>query len=177
MAVHDYVRYYADDDIYEDTGEDTGTGAGSGNESGKSSGKDSDPDDKPDIRFRTNEARSGSVMRIILISVFAAAFLGSVIYSLNKRNTMYNKVTSCNQQLNAVEAENVRLQSELDSRMSAKNVEDYAVNELHMQKIDSSQIKYIEIQTGDVVNIPQQDENLWTKISDFFDSCVEYFRG
>ena len=76
-----------------------------------------------------------------------------------------------------MEAENVRLQSELESRMSAKNVEDYAENELGMRKIDSSQIKYIRIQTDDVVDIPQQDEGILAKVRAFFDSCVEYFRG
>ena len=82
-----------------------------------------------------------------------------------------------NNQLELVEAENVRLQSELESRMSAKNVEEYAENELGMKKIDSSQIKYIRIQTDDVVSIPQQDKGLVSKIKGFIDSCVEYFRG
>ena len=46
-----------------------------------------------------------------------------------------------------------------------------------MQKIDSSQIKYIKIQTGDVVSIPAQEKGIAAKIKAFFDRCVEYFRG
>ena len=61
--------------------------------------------------------------------------------------------------------------------MSAKNVDDYAENVLGMKKIDSSQIKYIEIQTDDVVNIPKQDEGVLAKVREIFDRCVEYFRG
>ncbi|MBR6069570.1 MAG: cell division protein FtsL [Ruminococcus sp.] len=123
------------------------------------------------------EAKRGSVFTIILVSALAVVLLGTVIYSLNRRNTMYSKVASLNSELNLAEAENVRLQSELEGKLSAKNIEDYAENVLGMKKIDSSQIKYIEIQTDDVVNIPQQDESILGKVKTFFEHCVEYFRG
>ena len=123
------------------------------------------------------EAKRGSVFTIILVSALAVVLLGTVIYSLNRRNTMYSKVASLNNELNLAEAENVRLQSELEGKLSAKNIEDYAENVLGMKKIDSSQIKYIEIQTDDVVNIPQQDESILGKVKTFFEHCVEYFRG
>lgn len=135
------------------------------------------PKKKPHINMRNTEAKSGSVLSIILVSALAVLLLGTVIYSLDRRNTMYSRVSALNNELNLAEAENVRLQSELDSKMSAKNVEDYAENVLGLQKIDSSQIKYIEIQTDDVVSIPQQDENILAKLKSFFDKCVEYFRG
>lgn len=141
------------------------------------SGERKSSEQREEIRVRHNEARSGSVMKIIFVSVLAVALLGSVIYSLDKRNTMYNKVSALNDQLSLAEAENVRLQSELDSKMSAKNIEEYAENVLGMQKVVSSQITYIKIQTDDVVNIPQQEQGFTAKIKAFFDRCVEYFRG
>ncbi len=131
----------------------------------------------PQIEMRQTEAKSGSVLTIILVSVLAAIMLGAVVYSFDRRNTVYNKVSAKNSELTLMEAENVRLQSELESKMTAKNIEDYAENVLGMQKIDRSQIEYIEIQTDDVVNIPQPQESFGTKIKNFFESCVEYFRG
>ena len=135
------------------------------------------PEARRNIQVRHNEARSGSVLSIVLISLVAAALLGSVIYTLDRRNTVYNRVADLNRQLKLAEAENVRLQSELESKMSAKNVEDYAENVLGMKKMDSSQIKYIKIQTDDVVNIPEQEKGVIAKVKGFFDDCVEYFRG
>jgi cell division protein FtsL len=127
--------------------------------------------------MKRTEVKSGSLFNIILVSALAFVMLGTVIYSLDRRNTMYSKVSSLNNELELAEAENVRLQSELESKMSAKNVEDYAENELGMKKIDSSQIKYIEIQTDDVVSIPKQNEGVLAKVREIFDRCVEYFRG
>ncbi len=123
------------------------------------------------------ESRIGSVIMMILISIIAAGMLGSVIYSLDKRNTMYNRLAVLKNDLKLAEAENVRLQSELDSEMSARNVEDYAENVLGMKKIDSSQIEYIKIRTGDIVSIPAKETDIITKVKKFFDDCVEYFRG
>lgn len=124
-----------------------------------------------------SETKLGSVISIVLISALAAVLLGTVIYSLDRRNTMYSMVAALNEELNLAQAENVRLQTELESKISAKNVEDYAENVLGMKKIDSSQIKYIKIQTDDVVTIPEQDEGLLAKVKKFFNRCVEYFRG
>ena len=135
------------------------------------------PEARKNIQMKHNETKSGSVIAIVLVSVLAAVLLGSVIYTLDRRNTVYNKVTDLNRQLNLAEAENVRLQAELESKMSAKNVEDYAENVLGMKKMDSSQIKYIKIQTDDVVNIPEQEQGIIAKVKGFFDDCVEYFRG
>ncbi len=165
MAERDSVRYYETEDIRADISE------------AKENSDLQQPEKKPHINMRTTETKSGSVFSIILVSALAAAMLGTVIYSLDRRNTMYNKVSALNEELDLAQAENVRLQSELDSKLSAKNVEDYAENVLGMRKIDSSQIKYIEIQTDDVVKIPQQDDSFAAKIKKFFDSCVEYFRG
>lgn len=135
------------------------------------------PAKRPQITMKRTEARSGSVFTIILVSALAVVLLGTVIYSLNRRNTMYSKVSALNNELNLAEAENVRLQSELESKMSAKNIEDYAENVLGMKKIDASQIKYIEIQTDDVISIPEQNESILGKVKSFFEHCVEYFRG
>ena len=166
MAEPDSVRRYYSDTYRAESDDTSGYGV-----------RQNKPDLKPQSSMRNTEAKSGSVFSIIIISVLAALLLGLVINSLNRRNTMYNDVADANNKLSLLEAENVRLQSELESRMSAKNVEEYAENVLNMQKIDSSQIKYIRIQTDDVVSIPQQDEGFFAKVKGFFDRCVEYFRG
>ena len=59
------------------------------------------------------ESKNGSVLTIIFVSLMAAVLFGSVIYTLDSRNTVYNKVTSLNKQLSLAEAENVRMQSEI----------------------------------------------------------------
>lgn len=161
------IRYYNDesyDDADTDETEENGKASNDGSERSK------------EIQMTRNEARSGSLMRIVFVSLLAAALLGSVIYSLDRRNTMYNRVFTVKEKLDSTAAENVRLQSELEGKVSAKRIEEYAKS-LGMEKINSSQINYIKIQTDDVVTIPEQKKGLISKIKSFFDKCVEYFRG
>lgn len=169
----DSLDYYFNGDYLIDEEPPAKTSPG-GNNNGDNGGNDDDDD--ADNTAAVN-SKFGSVLGIIFISVLAAVLLGAVIYSLDKRNSLYNQVSSLNTQLHLSEAENARLQSELESAMSAKNVEDYAENVLGMRKIDSSQIEYIKIRTGDVVTIPEKKESVLTRIKNFFDECVEYFRG
>ena len=169
----DSLDYYFSDDYFDDEfapAEETG-GSGNNNNNNNNNKDENSADNSG------GNSKVGSVLAIIFISVLAAALFGAVIYSLDKRNTLYNQVSSLNTQLHLSEAENVRLQSELESVMSAKNVEDYAENVLGMRKIDSSQIEYIKIRTGDVVTIPEKKESVLTRVKNFFDECVEYFRG
>ena len=46
-----------------------------------------------------------------------------------------------------------------------------------LKKIDPSQIEYVKTQMGDVVSIPEKEDGILTKIKNFFDECVEYFKG
>ena len=133
--------------------------------------------DRSNIAMNESERRAGSAISIFLTAVLSFAMLGSVIYSLDKRNNLYSEIAEKTTELTALEAENVRLQSERDSNMTLKNVEEYAETVLGMQKLDRSQIEYIQIQTEDEVNIPPSDENIWVKIKKIVDECVEYLRG
>ena len=90
---------------------------------------------------------------------------------------MYRKISSANQNLESMQSENVRLQSELESKMTLKNVEEYAVKVLGLQKLNNSQIKYVETQTDDVVEIPEEEKNIFVKVKDKFDKLVEYIFG
>jgi len=65
----------------------------------------------------------------------------------------------------------------IEQKSSQKVVEDYAENVLGMQKLDNAQVEYISLESGNKVEIPEQNENVLKKIKNAFDSFVEYLRG
>ncbi|MBQ8435697.1 MAG: hypothetical protein IJX24_06795, partial [Oscillospiraceae bacterium] len=69
------------------------------------------------------------------------------------------------------------MKSELEGKMTLKNVEEYAEKVLGLQKLDNSQINYVETQTDDIIEIPDEDKNLFTKIIEKFNGFVEYIFG
>ena len=46
-----------------------------------------------------------------------------------------------------------------------------------MQKLDKSQIEYLSIENGNVIDIPEENENFFVKIKHSFEDFLEYLRG
>lgn len=131
----------------------------------------------PEILQIKNENKGGSKIAVFFITVLAVVICSMVVITLDRRNRVYSEITSANTQLATLEAENVRIRSELDAKVSLKNVEDYAENVLHMKKIDNSQIEYIKIQNSDIISVPEKEDSIFAKAGSFIDKCLEYLKG
>ena len=131
----------------------------------------------PEITMKLTPPKRGSVFKVLLVSTIGLLVLFSVIYGRVERDKMYRYISNANAQYESVRSENVRLQSELESKMTLKNIEEYAVSILGLQKLDNSQIEYVQTQTDDVVEIPEEEKNIFVKIKDKFDGFVEYIFG
>lgn len=129
------------------------------------------------ITMRKTPPKRGSASKVLLIafSVFSICFV--VISGKVETSKIYRQISSAEQNLESVQSENVRLQSELEGKMTLKNVEEYAVEVLGLQKLNNTQIEYVETQTDDVVVIPEEEKNIFVKIKDEFDKFVEYIFG
>ncbi len=136
---------------------------------------DSEP--RPSITMNMPPPKRGSASKVFLIalSVFSICFF--VISGKVETSKMYREISSANKNLESVQSENVRLQSELESKMTLKNVEEYAEEVLGLQKLNNSQIMYVETQTDDVVEIPEDESNIFVIVKEKFDKAVEYIFG
>lgn len=68
-----------------------------------------------------------------------------------KYDTLSNEITAIQNEIDIVEGENVRLNAELNSKISSDKVENYAENILGMVKAESYQINYIDLSEGDEI--------------------------
>jgi len=74
-------------------------------------------------------------------------------------------------------SENVRMQSELEAKMSMKNVEDYAENTLGLTKLDKSQIVYMEVQSDNVIEVAPEKRSFFVTVRDKLDDLLAYILG
>ena len=89
---------------------------------------------------------------------------------------MYSRViiTELNADINAAEtrldvlhAEQVRMQTELDGKMSLKAIEEAAISEYGMVKPDGSQVSYVQVTTEDKLEGKAKEEGFFEKIYQF----------
>jgi len=115
-------------------------------------------------RLRVGAVLSVSAVFILIIS--------AILYTRVQINEVSNQAAAQAEQLKAVQSETVQLTNDLASKTSAKEVDDYAAAQ-GMHKVDSGQIRYISIGSGDSVQVLQDKktgllEQLASALTDFF---------
>lgn len=118
-----------------------------------------------------------SAVKVILGAIVCFALLTAVILSNVQQLQLSNEIAAKQKQYTDMQSENVRMQTELAGKASNKNVQEYAENVLGMHVLNPSQVEYIQIQTDDVVEIPEEEQSVFVKIKAAFDRFVAYMRG
>lgn len=118
-----------------------------------------------------------SVVKIVLGTLFCFVLLSAVILSNVQQLQVASEISQKQQEYTDLQSENVRMKSDLAGKTSNKNVQEYAENVLGMHPLNSSQVEYMQIQKDDVVEIPEEDQNLFVKIKIWFDDFVAYLQG
>lgn len=121
--------------------------------------------------------RRMNAVRIILIGVVAVALLGMVIYGRVQTNELYTEISALKTQYEDIEARNVSMRSEMEGKMTVKNIEEYAADVLKLRPLDKSQIQYIQIQTEDEVTVTEPESNWIVGLKDFFSDIWNFLRG
>ena len=121
--------------------------------------------------------KRGQAAKISLVSILAVGLFYFVINSYVQLNEVYSDISAASTQLNELRSENVRMQTELEGQASIRNIKEYAEEKLGLQKMDQSQVQYIQIQTEDEVILEEPEQNIFIKIKSWFIDLIEYLRG
>ena len=136
------------------------------------------PEKAPKIRVRRQRAEHvGSVPKMLVTIAAAGLLLGAVIYGKVENAAIYSDIAKQTKYVDMLNSENVRMQSEIEEKTALQFVESYAEDVLGMQKLDKSQVEYINVSGGSVVDIPENEENIFVKLKNSFSDFLEYIRG
>lgn len=102
-------------------------------------------------RARVAMAFRGMLLAAVVVGVVVAMLVSRV--QLTELSTQISKTKA---QLNETLTENIRLEAEVEAKLSARNVEEYATQKLGMSTLDKSQITYIKLNEGDQVELTEQ---------------------
>ncbi len=68
-----------------------------------------------------------------------------VLHTYAVRNELTHEISNLQTELSVAESENTRINSELNSLVSMSMIDKYAVDKLGMSKVQSNQIRYIDV--------------------------------
>ena len=121
--------------------------------------------------------KSFSMPKTVAAVFTAGMLMCAILYGKAEEMQMQSRITALNQEIDVEYSDNVRMKTELEGRTSLENVEDYAENTLGLQKLDKSQVEYVQLQTDDVVEISTAQTNIFVKIKNKFYEILEYLEG
>ena len=127
--------------------------------------------------MRNGQTHRAPVVRLVFWIFICFALVSMVILSRVQQLQISNEITTLTREYSDLQAENVRMQSELAGKASNKNIQEFAEEQLGMYPLNTSQVEYVQIQTNDVVSIPEAEQNVFVRIKGWFDSILDYLRG
>lgn len=127
--------------------------------------------------FAIPASKRGEAAKVFMIGAVALIMFGIVIYSYVQLNEVYSDISDATTELDELQSENVRMQTELEGQASLSNIKEYAEDELGLQQLDKSQIQYVEVQTEDEVEIDEEDQNIFVTIKNKFEDFIAYLQG
>lgn len=98
-------------------------------------------------------ARMMAVMRIATVVIAVVGVVVAMLYNRAVLTELNEKINVANALLNEEVTETTRLATEVESKLSLRNVEEYATQKLGMTPMDKSQVVYVNLSEGDKIEL------------------------
>ena len=116
------------------------------------------PQTKRELKVRENKKRKSrnqllqeqrigfrQVVLIATVALLSIAMFFGVLHTYAKKNELTHEISNLETQMAIAESENTRINSELNALVSMNMIDRYAVEKLGMSKVQSNQIRYIDV--------------------------------
>lgn len=128
------------------------------------------PDPKPRLTVRSE--KTIHPVKIIVMAVMVLALAFTLLYSRVILNELDQEILATTEQLNVLQAESVRMQTDLEGKMSLKAIETAAIQEYGMVKPDSSQVEYIQLQKVSKIEAAVREQTFMEKLMEYLENLL-----
>lgn len=121
------------------------------------------PKTSPKLTVRTAQ-RTVHPVKIVMVAVLALLMGFTLLYSQVVITELNSQIAAKQEELNTLQAENVRMQTELEGKMSLTEIEEKAVGEYGMVKPDNSQVSCVKLEQENKLEATKPEENIFEQI-------------
>lgn len=114
---------------------------------------------KPSKKARAR-ARMGATIKFLATVAVLAGVVIFMLYSRALLTELNAQISRQNAMLDEYKSESTRLSAELESKISLRNVEDYATQTLGMYAMDKGQVSYVNLCEGDKIELTNQSPKM-----------------
>lgn len=129
------------------------------------------------VRRMVERSATAAVPKSMALILLVGLLMAVMLYGKAEASTLQNQITDQAKSNTMLYSENVRMQTEIEGKSSQKNVEEYAESVLGLQKLDQAQVEYVQLETDNVVEIPEDNQSIFVKIQHQFEKIIAYLMG
>ena len=139
-------------------------------------------DNTPELKVVKNENSKKEAFlnaKAFLLGVFVLVIVASTLYNNAIINELGNQILKANQDYAELIGENKKMTAILESKVSLKNVEEYAKENLGLSKMEQYQIEYVNLLPNDKIECIKENkeetisDKIFNRISRFFNDHEE----
>lgn len=120
-----------------------------------------------EVRKKQLHDKTISAAKSVGYIAMAVIMLSIVIYGRATQAELEADYAATVKEINRVTNDNIILQNQLESKLSLKNIEEIAKNELGLTKVDNSQIECINFNLENKAEIIKK-QSIWSTVSNWF---------
>ena len=103
-------------------------------------------------------------LRFMMLGLVVVAITGVFIYNQVVLTEVNDQIYAVNKEIKELESDNTILNMEVETKMSYRNIEEYATTKLGLSKLDADQIEYVDLKYNDHITKQQEEQSAWDKI-------------
>lgn len=105
---------------------------------------------------------------VLTVLALAAAMLFTMLFTYAKKNEYTREIAALKTELSREINQNICTNAELDALVTFEQIEDYAVNKLGMVKLQTDQIRYIDVENYKA----EREASLFEQASEAIDEAI-----
>lgn len=121
-----------------------------------------------------NRAKKALAVKVVLYLCTLTLLMAGTVYSRMVLTETRNAVNTYTDRLTELESKNAYLNYKLESIVSLKSAEQYAVGELGLVKLDASRIEYVDLQNENVIDANKSSVSMSDAFKEMFDSVIDF---
>ncbi len=113
-------------------------------------------------------------VKIVMVAVLALIMGFTLLYSQVVITELNSQIASKQEELNTLQAESVRMQTELEGKMSLADIEEKAISEYGMVKPDNSQVSYVKLEQENKLETSTPKQNIFEKVVSYIQDLLNF---
>lgn len=113
-------------------------------------------------------------VKIVMVAVLALIMGFTLLYSQVVITELNSQIATKQEELNTLQAESVRMQTELEGKMSLADIEEKAISEYGMVKPDNSQVSYVKLEQENKLETSTPKQNIFEKVVSYIQDLLNF---